>query len=152
MAPQGVRNLLIDIKKMVINKKSWQLTHHSRAKPKIPDSIKNILQEKADYIVVNTLKPRHIKPPPNDIDFNYLSDIHIKWYRNYLYFCATYSFHDSNANISSFEMRFARMEYIDIDSFSISYWRHTEEWFEVYHKLPMLECLKLIIEEPQFMP
>ena len=123
-----------------------------RTKPQVPDSIKGILKEKADEIIENVLKPGHIKPPPTDNDFNYLVDIYSKWYRNYFYFCAKYNCPSPNAISPSFETKFARMEYVGNERFNLSYMRHTEQWREIYQELAMLECLKLIAEEPHFMP
>ena len=51
-----------------------------RTKPRVPDSLKHSLKEKADEIIETILKPKHIKPPPTDNDFNYLVDIYSKWY------------------------------------------------------------------------
>jgi hypothetical protein len=100
-----------------------------------------------DYI-----KPQHIKPPSTDNDFNYLVDIYSKWHQNYFYFCAQYNCPSPNAISPSFEAKFARMEYVGDDKFNLSYMRHTGQWCEIYQKLPMLECLKLIAEEPYFIP
>ena len=114
--------------------------------------MKRILKEKADGIIENVLKPEHIKPPPTDNDFNYLVDIYSKWYRNYFYFCAKYNCPSPNAISPSFERKFARMEYVGNERFNLSYMRHTEQWWEIYQELTMLECLKLISEGAHFMP
>jgi hypothetical protein len=137
---------------MAIKRKTWMPASPKRTKPQAPDSIKLILKEKADEIIENILKPEHIKPPPTDNDFNYLVDIYSKWYRNYFYFCARYNCPSPNAISPSFETKFARMEYVGNERFNLSYMRHTEQWWEIYQELPMLECLKLIAEEPHFMP
>ncbi|HCS91670.1 MAG TPA: hypothetical protein DIW77_16900 [Chromatiaceae bacterium] len=123
-----------------------------RAKPQVPDSTKRILKEKADELIENVLKPEHIKPPPTDKDFNYLVDIYSKWYRNYFYFCAKYHCPSPHAIAPSFETKFARMEYMGNEKFNLAYMRHTEKWWEIYQELTMPECLKLIVEEPHFMP
>ena len=62
----------------------------SRAKPKVPDMVKAEVEIKGAELVDSVLKPKHIKPPPEDPQFNYLVDISVKWYRSYFYFCATY--------------------------------------------------------------
>ena len=54
-----------------------------QTKPKVPELVKSALKEKSDEVIENTLKPKHIKTPPTDNDFNYLVDIYTKWYRNY---------------------------------------------------------------------
>ncbi len=94
-----------------------------------------------------------MKPPPPTIDdYNYIADIHSKWYRNYFYFCATYNCPSPNAISPSFETKFARMEYIADNKFNLAYMRHTEQWFEVFQDISMDECLKLIEENPIFTP
>ena len=137
---------------MASKRKTWMPASPRRTKPQVPDSIKRILKEKADEIIENVLKPEHIKSPPTDNDCNYLVEIYSKWYRNYFYFCAKYNCPSQNAISPSFETKFARMEYVGNERFNLSYMRHTEQWWEIYQELPMLECLKLIAEEPNFMP
>jgi hypothetical protein len=137
---------------MASKRKTWMPVSPRRAKPKAPDSIKHILKEKAEEIIENVLKQKHIKPPPTGNDFNYLVDIYAKWHRNYFYFCAKYSCPGPNAISSSFETKFARIEYVGNERFNLSYMRHTEQWWEIYQELPMPECLKLIVEEPHFVP
>lgn len=138
--------------KMINKRKTWSFSPPKQKKPQVPDSIKFRLKEKADEIIENVLKPEHIKPPPTDNDFNYLVDIYSKWYRNYFYFCAKYYCPSPNAISPSFEMKFARMEYIDTEKFNLSYMRHTEQWCEIYQGLSILDCLKIICEEPHFIP
>ncbi len=137
---------------MAKKRKMWLPAPPKRVKHEAPDSVKRILKEKADELIEKTLKPRHIKPPPADIDLNYLADIHSKWYRNYFYFCATYNSPSPDAISPSFETKFARMEYADNEKFHLSYMRHTEQWWEISQNMPMLECLQLITEESLFIP
>lgn len=137
---------------MASKRKMWMYSSPRRKKPQVPDSIKLILKEKADEIIENVLKPKHIEPPPTDNDFNYLVDIYSKWYRNYFYFCAKYNCPNPNAISSSFETKFARMEYVSNEKFNLSYMRHTGQWWEIYQELPMLESIKINAEEPHFIP
>ncbi len=137
---------------MASRKKTWMPVSPKQTKPKVPESIKHILNERADEIIENTLKPEYIKPPPTDNDFNYLVDVYPKWYRNYFYFCGKYNCPSPNAISTSFETKFARMEYVDNERFNLSYMRHTDQWFEIYQDLPMDECLTLIAEGAHFMP
>ena len=109
------------VNKMANKRKSWISASPRRTKPQVPDSTKRVLQEKADELIENVLKPEHIKPPPTNNDFNYLVDIYSKWYRNYFYFCAKYNCPAPNAISPSFEMKFARMEYVGNEKFNLSY-------------------------------
>lgn len=137
---------------MASNRKQWAPSSPRTIKPKVPDSIKLILKEKADKIVENTIKPTHILPPPTDNDFNYLVDIYTKWYRNYFYFCAKYNSPSPNAIAPSFDIKWARMEYVGDDKFTLSYLRHTGKWAEVLQELSMIESLNAITEESYFQP
>ncbi|WP_262964596.1 DUF3024 domain-containing protein [Methylobacter psychrophilus] len=134
------------------NKKSWQVTAPKKANSPVPSSTKSFLKEKADKLIDDVLKPTHVKPASTTDDFNYLADIHSKWYRNSFYFCATYNCPSSNAISPSFETKFARMEYIADNKFNLAYMRHTEQWFEVFQDISLEECLKLIEENPIFTP
>lgn len=137
---------------MASKRKTWMASSSRQKKPQVPDSIKNSLSEKADEIIENILKPEYIKPPPTDNDFNYLVEIYSKWYRNYFYFCAKYNSPSLDARLGSFETKFARMEYVGSENFNLSYMRHTEQWWEIYQEIPMLQSLKIITEEPHFIP
>lgn len=134
------------------NKKSWGAVAPKKIKPTVPDSTQAMLKEKANRLIDNVMKPEHVKPAPTSNDFNYIADLHSKWYRNYFYFCATYNCPSPNARSPSFETKFARMEYIADNRFNLAYMRHTEQWFEVALDISMDECLKRIEEEAIFMP
>jgi hypothetical protein len=134
------------------NKKSWQFTAPKKSIPSVPSSTKSFLKEKADKLIDYVLKPTYVKPIPTIGDYNYIADIHSKWYRNYFYFCATYNCPSPNAISPSFEAKFARMEYIADNKFNLAYMRHTEQWFEVFQDISMDECLKLIEENPILTP
>ena len=133
-------------------KKSWSAAYIKKNQPTVPDLIKSVLKEKADTLIENVIKPQQVKPAPTTNDFNYITDINCKWYRNYFYFCSTYNCPSSNAITPSFETKFARLEYIADNKFNLAYMRHTEQWFEMFQNLSMDECLKLIEEDPIFMP
>ena len=121
-------------------------------KPKVPEDVKLEVETKAKELVESFLKPEYIKPPPEDMRFNYIVDIYTKWYRNSFYFCATYACPGPLAISPSFETKFARMEYAGDGLFDLSYMRHTEKWFEIFQGLSIDECLTTIKDFPHFMP
>ena len=55
---------------MAIQRKTWMPSSPRQKKSQVPDSIKRSLSEKADEIIENDLKSKHIKPPPTDNNFN----------------------------------------------------------------------------------
>ena len=121
-------------------------------KPSVPDSIKMELATKAAELIENVLKPKHVLPPQKDEQFNYITDIGVKWYRNYFYFISTYACPGPNAISPTFESKFARMEYLGDSTFTLSFMRHTGEWVGIFDDLSVDECMKAIQENPWFMP
>ena len=103
------------------NKRSWSVTSAKKMKPTVPVLTQSQLKEKADKLINKVFKPQHVKPAPTDNDYNYIADIHSKWYRQYFYFCATYNCPSPNALSPSFETKFARMEYVADNKFNLAY-------------------------------
>ncbi len=102
-------------------------------------------------MIESELKPRFVKPPPEDLHWNYIVDISSKWYRSYFYFCAQYRCPAPNCISEFFEVKFARLEYVGKDRFNLSYMRHTEQWWELYTDLPLESCfLDIIRSDPNF--
>ena len=130
-------------------KKMWVFAP-TKTVPTVSDQFKSEVKDKADQWVDEVLKPKHIKPPPEDNDYNYLVDISTKWYRQYFYIQGKYCCPSPNAISPDFEVKFARMEYIDLDRFNLSYFRHTGQWHELYQRLSLQECLARIDEDPFF--
>lgn len=132
--------------------KMWAFCPQKSPKPKVPEDVKLEVETKAKELVESFLKPEYIKPPPEDMHFNYIMDIYTKWYRSSFYFCGTYACPDPQAISPSFETKFARMEYAGDGLFNLSYMRHTEKWFELFRDLSIDECLATIKDFPHFMP
>lgn len=130
--------------------KAWFSSPQKSPKPKVPESIKIEVETKADELIESFLKPEYIKPPPEDMRFNYVVDIYTKWYRNYFYFYAKYACLGPNAISPFFESKFARMEYAGDGLFNLSYMRHTGQWFEIFQDLSVDECLETIKDFPHF--
>jgi len=132
--------------------KAWTFRPQKSPKPKVPENVKLEVETKANELVESFLKPEYIKPPPEDMRFNYVVDIYTKWYRSSFYFCAKYACPDPNAISPFFETKFARMEYAGDGLFNLSYMRHTGKWFEIFEGLSVDECLETIRDFPHFMP
>lgn len=137
---------------MAKSKKRWVYDPPKPPKPKVPEFLKKEIKNKADELITSVLKPKHIEPPPEDAQFNYLVDIFSKWYRSYFYFCSKRNCPFPNAISPSFENRFARMEYIGENRFNLAYMRHTGQWWTIYQDLSLEECLESIQNEPHFIP
>ena len=123
----------------------------ARKAPAVPSSLKAEVQAKANDLIVNVLKPKYVTPPSKDEQFNYITDIGAKWFRNNLYFIATYACPSPNALSPSFKWKFARMEPLGDGTFAIYAMRHTgKEWVGVSDTQTVDECMEAIQNDPWF--
>ena len=137
---------------MAKSRKMWVSRSPKQAKLKLSNVVKVDVTIKANNLIDKVLKPRHIKPPLENVSFNYIVDIYSKWYGNYLYICSKYACPGPNAISPYFEAKFARLEFVGNGRFNLSYMRHTGKWCEIYIELSLDECLSAIRDEPLFLP
>jgi hypothetical protein len=137
---------------MAQRRKAWMITPQKKPKSSLPDSLKTELETKANDLIVNVLKPKHVQPPPPSEQFNYIIDIGTKWHGHYFYFVSTYACPSPNALSPTFESKFARMEYLGNAKFALYFMRHTGEWVGLYDGLSVDECMKAIQEDAWFVP
>jgi hypothetical protein len=133
-------------------RKPWEISPQKKPKTPLPESLKAEVVAKAADLIENVLKPRHVLPPPEDEQFNYLMDIGAKWYRNAFYFFSTYACPGPNALSPTFEVKFAKMEYLGNAMFALYFMRHTGEWVGLYDALSVDESLKAIQDDSWFVP
>jgi hypothetical protein len=132
--------------------KQWVYSPQSLPKPKVPDTVKQLVQDRCDAFVETTLKPQFVQPPPDDTRFNYIVDLYNLWYRNSFYFCAKYKCPAPNCISEFFEVRYTRLEYTGPDTFSLAYMRHTGKWQVVVTDLSLDESLATIQSTAIFWP
>lgn len=137
---------------MAKQRKTWMMTPAKSPKPSVPDSLKAELTAKANDLIENVLKPKHVLPPKPDEPFNDITDIGAKWNRNYFYFFATYASPGPNALSPTFEAKFARLEYLGNGQFELCFMRHTGQWLGVFDPLSVDETLKTIQNDAWFVP
>ena len=137
---------------MAKTRKAWMTTPAKSPKTSVPDALKAELATKANDLIENVLKPKHVLPPKPDEPFNYITDIGAKWNRNYFYFISTYACPGPNALAPTFESKFARMEYLGNGQFALSFMRHTGAWVGIFDALSVDESLKAIQEDTWFTP
>lgn len=128
----------------------WVYSPRKPAPVKAPDALKREVETKASALVQSDLKPRHVQPPPEDPQFNYIEDIATKWIRSYFYFYAIYRSAGPNALGGTFEAKFARLEHIGKERFNLAAQRYTGEWIEVFPGLTLDECLAAVRDDPWF--
>lgn len=130
--------------------KKWEISKSKIIKTKVTASVKEDVSKIASALVNGVLKPQHIKPKLDNLYFNHLVDIFLKWRGSSLYFCATYNSYEENAISPSFDVKFARLTYVSDDKFNLSYMRHNDKWFELHAALTGQECCDAIKNEPYF--
>jgi len=137
---------------MATRKKHWVYSPPKPKKPKVPEHVKQMVTQQANDLIESVLKPKYIKPPPENPHWNYLTDIFSTWYRNDCYFCTTYASPSPRAIRPTFEARFARMEYGSDGRYTLSYFRHTGQWWEVYPGVTLDEAFQKIEDDSLFHP
>lgn len=137
---------------MAKQRKAWVFDTAKRAKSELPGTLKDEVDTKATELIEKTLKPRHVKPPPEGSHFNYVTDITLKWIGSTCYFISIYACPGPNAIAPTFEEKFARLEYVGDAKFTLSFMRHTGKWVALFTGISMDECLKAIQDDPWFMP
>ena len=131
---------------------TWVYKPSKSFRPKVSNSVKADVEQKARRLVETVQKPRCIEPPPKKQQFNYIVDIYTKWRGSYFYFCAKYRSPGPRALSPFFEIKFARLRFVSNDVFNLAYMRHTGQWVEVFKELSLDECLTAVKDEPLFHP
>ena len=128
----------------------WNISPAKKRAP-VSNSMKAEVETNARDLIEKVLKPKHVLPPKKGEQFNYISDIGAKWYRNYFYFFSTYTCPSPNALAPTFEAMFARMEPLGDGTFALYAMRYTgKEWVGVLDALSVDECMKAIQDDPWF--
>ncbi len=130
--------------------KIWVYSPKKPPKSKIPPALKAEAEARANALVETVFKPEALKPPLENPQFNYITDIHTTWFRSYLYFCAIYTSPFPDAISPTFEVRFTRLEYAGGDRFHLAYMRHTGQWWQVFSDLTLDEAMETIEKTPHF--
>ena len=137
---------------MAKQRKAWLASAEKKPKSELPGTLKGEVDTKARELIETTLKPRHVKSPPEGNQFNYVTDITTKWIGSTCYFISIYACPGPNAVAPTFEEKFARMEYVGDAKFTLSFMRHTGKWVTLFTGISVDECLKAITDDPWFLP
>ncbi len=133
-------------------KKQWVRAHQTATGPKVPDALKREVTAKANALVESELRSKHVEPPPEDPQFNYIEDIATKWFGHFFYFFSIYRSAGPFALGGTFESKFARLEYTGYARFNLAVPRHTGQWIEIFSDLTLDECLAAVRDDPWFQP
>jgi hypothetical protein len=70
---------------MAKRRKVWMYCPPKPNKQKVPDGLKVEVSAKSQKLIDEHLNPTHIKPPPKNPEFNYLTELFTRWYHSYFY-------------------------------------------------------------------
>ena len=137
---------------MAKQRKAWMAGPAKMPKTSVTGTVKDEVDAKATDLIEKVLKPRHVLPPPEGSQFNYVTDIKAKWIGSTCYFISTYACPGPDAIAPTFEQQFGRLAYVGDAKFTLSFMRHTGKWVELFAGISMDECLKAIQDDPWFQP
>lgn len=137
---------------MSTSRYQWGYSPKKPEPPKAPEALKHKVETEANALIESVLRPQYVQPPPEDPQFNYIVDLSTKWYRSYFYFCSRRAVPGPNAIEPFFDAKFARLEYIGSDRFSLSAMRHNGQWMVIFPDLSLDECLTAVRDDPWFHP
>ena len=137
---------------MAKQRKAWVFSPAKKPESSLPGTVKDEVDTKAKELIDKVLKPKHIQPPPEGSQLNYITDITTKWIGSTCYFISVYACPSPNAMSPTFEEKFARMEHVGDAKFTLSFMRHTGKWVELFTGLSLDDCMKAIQNDPWFMP
>src|SRR5262245_34193912 len=124
--------------------RGWVYSPSSKGGTCLDAATKAQVEAKFQGLIDTQLKPKHVKPPPEDARFNYITDITLKWHGSTLFLVAVYACPGPNAISPSFESRFARLRPAAGGKFDLSFMRHTGQWVELFQGQTLDECLQEI--------
>jgi hypothetical protein len=123
---------------------------YSPPKPTVPKADKEEVEAKAREFIDAELKPKHVKPPPKNPQWNYLIDITCKWHGPYFYLLGVLACPGPHALSPTFESKLARLLYVGPDRFNLAFQRYTGQWIELSEGLSLQKCLETIRDNPWF--
>jgi hypothetical protein len=130
----------------------WVYSPSKASGPTLDATAKAQVEAGVRKLIDQELKPKHVKPPPQDARFNYVTDIVPKWHGSTLFLVSVYACPGPNAISPTFESRFARLRPAGVGRFDLSFMRHTGKWVELYQGQTLEECLGAIRDDPWFTP
>src|SRR5205809_5660191 len=113
-------------------RKGWTFGPGKKPKTALPGTVKDEVDTKARELIETVLKPKHVQPPPQGHQLNYITDITTKWIGSTCYFISIYACPGPNALSPTFEEKFARMGHVGDAMFALSFMRHTGKWIQLY--------------------
>jgi hypothetical protein len=120
----------------------WVFDPKSRPGTKPTDRLKKEVSDLAEPILAEW-RERYVKPPRNP-SLNYLTTVYTRWRGNYFSFCGTYACPHPDAISPTFDICFARLEYLGQLGFNLAYFRHTGRWWQTRKAISLDAALEEI--------
>jgi len=136
---------------MAKQRKAWMVGPAKQPKASLPGTLKDEVDTKAGELIEKTLKPRHVKPPPEGSQFNYVTDITTKWIGSTCSFISIYAC-PTQCHCANLRGEVRCMEYVGDAKFALSFMRHTGKWVALFTGISIDECMTAIRDDPWFMP
>jgi hypothetical protein len=92
----------------------------------------------------------HMRPPPKNPTFNYVTGYFAKWHGPYIVIFARYACPGPNAISPSFDAPLARLGCFPGDRFSLWARRHTDEWIVIEDGITLNKCFEALRTNPWF--
>lgn len=137
---------------MTNKRKPWDIQPSKVPASSIPDKLKKEVVAKAAILIAEVLKPKYVIAVPDDHQFNHITDITAKWFRQFFYFTSTYACPYPDAVEPSFEQKFAKMEFIGDGKFALYFMRYTGEWVGIHDSMSVDESMEAIQDDECFSP
>lgn len=99
--------------------------------------------------LINDYKTKFIRAKPNKKE-NYIIDFYGKFYREFFYLYSKYKAEYENRIVDEFEVKFARLEFVDRNKYNLAYFRHTGQWWTIDENVTAEYCLINIKDNPLF--
>lgn len=120
-----------------------------KANRKVPALEKVAITAECEAFIARYLKPAAM-PTTIPTDHNYPIDVYGKWIGNKYRFLIRMKTVFEHSTVAEFDSPVARLEYVSLDRFDVSWHRHTGQWRPVYQSIPLKEALEHIETEPWF--
>lgn len=137
---------------MAAKRKPWDIQPSKMSASSIPDALKKEVVARAAVLITEVLKPKYVVAVQDDHQFNYITDIIAKWFRQFFYFTSSYACPHPDAVEPSFEQKFAKMEFIGDGKFALCFMRYTGEWVGIHDSMSVDESMEAIQDDEWFSP
>jgi hypothetical protein len=115
---------------------------------KVPLDVRMRTEREVQKIIDTVIKPKYIKPLPKDPKFNWLIDVSTKWHGSFFYLVKKFYCPFKNRLSEEFECNEIRLQYLSNGNYSVSYMRHTGQWWPLSDNVPLKKAIAEALDAP----